>query len=48
MRELLSGVMPVAPTVFDDEENLDLEGQSELLDLARRERPFIFEWAGRA
>ena len=32
MNRLLSGVMPVAPTVFDDHENLDLEGQARVVD----------------
>jgi len=32
MNGLLGGVMPVAPTVFDDAENIDLEGQGRVVD----------------
>lgn len=32
MQPLLQGVMPVAPTVFDDAEALDLEGQARVVD----------------
>jgi 2-keto-3-deoxy-L-arabinonate dehydratase len=32
MGSLLRGVMPVAPTVFDEDEGLDLDGQSRVVD----------------
>ncbi len=32
MKGLATGVMPVAPTVFDDAENLDVEGQRRVVD----------------
>src|SRR5262245_7100016 len=32
MNEMLTGVIPVAPTVFDEAENLDLEGQARIVD----------------
>ena len=32
MRALLRGVIPVAPTVFDEDEALDLNGQNRVID----------------